>query len=78
MYGACPALKSQSAKAQGAILDFIYNLGIGNFKASTLRKRLLARDLESAKIELGKGVRGGGKVRPGLVRRRALEAALLG
>ena len=44
---------------------------------STLRRRVDAQDWEAAKEELMKWVRGGGKVLPGLVRRRQAEAALL-
>ena len=74
----CPTLVGSGPKRMGAILDFTYNLGSGRLQASTLRKRLLAEDWERAKIELNKWVLGGGKVLPGLVKRRALEAALLG
>lgn len=74
----CPNLPEMGAKPLAAILDFTYNLGEGRLQTSTLRKRLLAGDKESAKIELNKWVRGNGKVLPGLVKRRAAEAALLG
>lgn len=60
-----------------AVADFVYNLGAGRLKASTLRKRLLAGDKAGAIRELGKWTRGGGRVLPGLVKRRAVEAALL-
>lgn len=60
-----------------AIADFSYNLGLGALRGSTLRKRINAGDMVGAKNELGKWVRGGGKVLPGLVLRRAAEAALL-
>lgn len=60
-----------------AIADFAYNLGLGRLKASTLRRKLNAEDWEGAKAELAKWVRGGGRVLPGLVLRRAAEAALL-
>lgn len=60
-----------------AIADFAYNVGLGRLKASILRRRLNAGDMEQAKVELGKWVRGGGKILPGLVARRAAEAALL-
>jgi lysozyme len=74
----CPNLPELGPKATGAVLDFTYNLGVGAFGSSMLRRKLLAGDVENAKIELTKWVRGGGKVLPGLVKRRALEAALLG
>ena len=71
----CPTL---SGKRLAAILDFTYNLGIGRLRASTLRKRINARDWESAKAELLKWNKGGGKILPGLVKRREIEARLLG
>lgn len=70
----CPTLADDSL---AAIADFAYNLGIGRLKASTLRRKLNDGDIEGAKQELGKWVRGGGRVLPGLVARRAAEAALL-
>jgi lysozyme len=73
----CPNLPSTGSKPLAAIMDFTYNLGSGRLQSSTLRKRLLAGDMNGAKIELRKWVRGGGKVLPGLVKRRAVEAALL-
>lgn len=70
----CPALNGD---ALCAIADFAYNCGTGNLKASTLRRRLNAGDMPGARAELGKWVRGGGRILPGLVARRAAEAALL-
>jgi lysozyme len=60
-----------------AITSFVFNLGASRYRASTLRKRINAEDWEGAKAEIVKWNRGGGKVLPGLVRRRAAEAALL-
>ena len=73
----CPVLKDWGSQATGAILDFAFNCGTGALQASTLRKRINADDMEGARSELMKWVRGGGKVLPGLVKRRAAEAALL-
>ena len=70
----CPALEGDGL---AAIADFAYNLGLGRLKASTLRKRLNAGDVDGAKAELLKWTRGGGRVLPGLVARRTAEAALL-
>jgi lysozyme len=74
----CPALKDWGEQATGAILDFAFNCGTGALQSSTLRKRINADDLDGAKTELMRWVRGGGKVLPGLVKRRAAEIALLG
>lgn len=64
-------------RALAAMTDFAYNLGVARYRASTLRKRVNEDDFEGAKVELQKWIRGGGKVLPGLVRRRQAEAALL-
>lgn len=60
-----------------AIADFIFNLGAGRYRASTLRKRIDAGDWSGAADELGKWVWGGGRRLPGLIARRAAEAVLL-
>ena len=60
-----------------ALADFAYNLGATRLAGSTLRRKINAGDVEGAKVELRKWVRGGGKVLPGLVVRREAEAALL-
>lgn len=70
----CPALVGIN---HAAIADFAYNLGLGNLRASTLRRRINAGDIAGAVTELKKWVRGGGRVLPGLVARRAAEAALM-
>jgi lysozyme len=64
-------------RALGAMSDFAYNLGVARYRSSTLRKRIDAQDWEGAKEQLMLWVRGGGKVLPGLVRRREAEAKLL-
>lgn len=64
--------------ALAAITDFAYNLGVPRYRASTLRRRLEADDWDQAKVELMKWVRGGGRVLPGLVRRRQAEVELIG
>lgn len=60
-----------------AMTDFAYNLGVARYRASTLKKRVDARDWDGSKDELSKWVRGGGRILPGLVKRRSAEAALL-
>lgn len=70
----CPALAGDRICA---IADFAYNLGLGNLKASTLRRRLNEDRMEEARRELRRWVNGGGRKLPGLVLRREAEAALL-
>ena len=74
----CPGLKDWGDNAVGAILDFAFNCGTGALQGSTLRRRINADDVGGARTELMRWVRGGGRVLPGLVKRRAAEAALLG
>jgi len=72
-----PVLKTQSDNRRAAIADFVYNLGVTNYSVSTLRKKIDAGDWESAKIEIKKWNKGGGKVLAGLVARREAEADLM-
>lgn len=60
-----------------AISSFIYNLGAGAYRGSTLRKRINASDWEGAKEQIIKWNKAGGKVLRGLTKRRESEAALL-
>ena len=71
----CPGL---DMRPRAALMDFVFNLGTGRLYASTLRKRVNEQDWDGATTELAKWVRGGGRVLPGLVKRRAAEALLLG
>jgi lysozyme len=64
-------------KVLGALGDFAYNLGVPRYRASTLRRKIAAKDWEGAKVELMKWTRGGGRVLPGLVRRRKVESNLI-
>lgn len=59
-----------------ALMDFIYNLGSGNFRSSTLLRKLNAGDYAGAAAEFGKWTHAGGKVLAGLVKRREAEALL--
>jgi lysozyme len=59
-----------------AIVDFTFNLGAGRLQTSTLRRRVNQRDWAAAAKELHRWVYGGGKVLPGLVKRRMAEVAL--
>jgi lysozyme len=71
----CPGV--DDARRLAALLDFTYNLGAGNLRASTLRRKVNVGDWASVPAELRKWVRGGGRVLPGLVARREAEAALI-
>lgn len=58
-----------------ALVSFIFNLGVGSFKRSTLYRRILRHAPDKMiQAELMRWTRSGGKVLPGLVRRREWEA----
>lgn len=74
---ASPSLVNASAHRRAALISFVFNLGIGRYRSSTLRKKVQEGDWEAAKREIQKWVFGGGKKLPGLIARRAEEALLL-
>lgn len=59
-----------------ALVSFTFNCGTANLKSSTLLRKHNAGDYAGAAAEFGKWTRAAGRVLPGLVRRRAAEAAL--
>jgi len=73
----CPVLAAEPEGRLSAIVDFTFNLGAGRLQTSTLRRRVNQSDWAAAATELRRWVYGGGKVLPGLVARREVEAALL-
>lgn len=60
---------------RAAFLSLEFNIGAGKFAKSTALKKINAGDIKGACKELGKWIYSGGKVLPGLVRRRAAEMA---
>lgn len=72
----CPILASHEQRCN-AIVDFAYNLGVGRLQSSTLRRKINAQDWEGAKEQLMLWTRGGGRVLPGLVKRRQAECLLM-
>lgn len=73
----CPVLATEPESRLAAIVDFTFNLGAGRLQTSTLRRRVNQRDWAAAATELRRWVYGGGKVLPGLVKRRDTECQLL-
>jgi lysozyme len=59
-----------------ALVSFVYNVGVGAFTNSTLLRVLNARNYAEAAEQFLRWTRGGGRVLPGLVRRRQEERAL--
>jgi lysozyme len=61
---------------QAALVSFVFNLGIGRLRGSTLRAKVNRGELDAVPAELRKWVYGAGQRLPGLVLRREAEAAL--
>lgn len=59
-----------------ALASLVYNIGPGNFKTSTLLKKLNLDDIDGAASEFLKWNKAGGKVLSGLVKRRKEEMEL--
>lgn len=59
-----------------AYTSFVFNVGPNNFNNSTLLKKLNAGDRKGACLELLRWVHAGGRVYPGLVKRREAESTL--
>lgn len=56
-----------------ALVSFVFNVGAAAFKRSTLRRLLLAGQVDAAANEFGRWVFAGSRPLAGLVRRRARE-----
>lgn len=71
----CPG--ANSAESLGVLTDFCYNLGAGNLRASTLRRKVNDGEWDEVPAQLRRWVRAGGKVLRGLVLRREDEISYL-
>lgn len=72
-------LVPSSAGSQGrfdALVSFAFNAGLGNLQRSSIRMRANRGDHDGAAEAFMMWTKGGGKVLPGLVRRRQDEKAL--
>ena len=72
LLGGAPATQGQF----DAMVDFAYNLGIGNLQSSTLLRKHKAGDYPGAETEFAKWNKAAGRVLSGLSKRRAVEAAI--
>lgn len=70
----CYTLDTESKTA--SILDFAFNVGLGNLKISTLRKRILSKNWEDVPNQLMRWNKANGKVLKGLTLRREAEKVL--
>ena len=59
-----------------ALVSFAFNAGLGNLQRSTIRMKANRGDWEGAAEAFMMWTKGGGKVLPGLVKRRKAEIAL--
>jgi lysozyme len=57
---------------RAAAISFAFNVGVNAFCSSTMARKLAAND-PTACAELSRWTKAGGKVLPGLVKRRAIE-----
>ena len=59
-----------------SLVSFSFNVGLGNLQRSSLRMKNNRGDFDKAAEEFMKWTKGGGRVLPGLVKRRMDERAL--
>lgn len=71
----CPGLDDPERLA--AVVDWTFNLGASNLRASTFRRKINAQDWDASRVECRKWNKAGGRVLRGLVVRRDAEADLL-
>jgi lysozyme len=71
----CPASVANQNQFD-SLVSFAFNCGLGSLQASSLRSRYNAGDIEGAAAEFPKWNKGGGRILPGLTRRRLAEQAL--
>jgi len=73
-----PGLANTDPRRFAAIISFCYNCGTGNYRVSTLKRRVDAKDWAGAQEEIQKWNKAAGRVLRGLTIRRQAEAKLLG
>jgi lysozyme len=75
--GVRAALRVDLSEAQfSALVSFAYNVGLGNLRSSSVLAAVNRSDFAAVPRRLQLWTKAGGRVLPGLVRRRADEAAL--
>lgn len=70
-----PALRGKTLPLAAAS-SFAYNVGVGAYCRSTMARKFNAGNIAGGCAELSKWTKAGGKVLPGLVKRRAVERAM--
>ena len=71
----CPAAVGHQGRFD-ALVSFAFNVGLGNLQRSSLRMKTNRGEFEEAADEFMKWTKAGGKVLPGLVKRRNDERVL--
>lgn len=71
----CPGVTDPERLA--ALIDFTFNLGAGNLRASTLRRKVNAGLWDEVPVQLMRWNKAGGRVLRGLTIRRKTEADLI-
>lgn len=76
-YSVMQAVSVELTEGQyAALVDFVFNVGSGNFNKSTLLKKVNAQQHAEVPAQLRRWIRAGGKVWQGLVTRREREIDL--
>ncbi len=71
----CPAVSNRQGLFD-SLVSFAFNVGLGNLQRSSLRMKTNRGDFDEAANEFLKWTKAGGRVLPGLVKRRNDERAL--
>lgn len=71
-----PSLMDEPPNRIAAVLSLVYNIGLGNYRISTLRKKVNQKDHQSAFEQFFKWNKANGRIMRGLTRRREAEASL--
>ena len=71
----CPSATSRQSQFD-ALVSFAFNVGLGNLQRSSLRMKHNRGEFDAAADEFMKWTKGGGRVLPGLVKRRLDEQRL--
>lgn len=72
-----PGLQTEEPQRIAAILSWVYNCGLGNYRISTFRKKVNEKNWQEAARQLQKWNKANGKVMRGLTKRRYAEAVML-
>lgn len=72
-----PQAKQWAEGTVVALTDFVFNLGVGRYRDSTLRQLVQSNRWPEAKNEILKWDHSNGQVVPGLLRRRQVESGLI-